>query len=270
MTKVNFPQNFSRRMKKSELKQFLDEQWQRYEHPQFVADDPIAIPKQFYRKEDIEISGFLVATIAWGKRTSIMNSARALMHRMDHHPYGFILEASDHELRQLEGFVHRTFNDSDLLYFAAALREIYLRNGGLEALFTAAFRQDGRAATAIQAFRTTFFQLAHPERTQKHVANPARGSSAKRINMFLRWMVRPSDRGVDFGLWQGIQPAWLEVPLDVHTGTVARTLGLLRRKQNDRKAVEELMVNLRKFDPIDPVKYDFALFGSGVNGFKTL
>lgn len=257
-------QPFQRRMSRADVKAFLDERHLMYESPEFIKEDPILIPKQFSAKEDIEISAFLTATIAWGNRRSIINNANRLMSIMDHSPAAFIKEASETELKRCEGFVHRTFNDTDLLFFIAALRNIYLNHGGLEDVFSAAFRQDGRADKAISSFRTVFFELEHPHRTGKHVANPDKGSSAKRINMFLRWMVRSADRGVDFGLWSGISPADLEVPLDVHTGNVARKLVILKRKQNDRKSVEELMGVLKNFDPIDPVKYDFALFGAGV------
>lgn len=260
-----------RRMRKSEVRNFLEERWERYERPDFVQDDPIAIPRSFALKEDKEISGFITATIAWGNRKSIMNNAHALIQRMDYAPFEFVTRAGDHDLKQLEGFVHRTFNDTDVLYFVEALRHIYLKRGGLEAVFTSAFRQDGRAAGAIAQFRDVFFEIEHPARTGKHVSDPRKGSSAKRINMFLRWMVRSPQRGVDFGLWKGINPALLEVPLDVHTGNVARWLGLINRKQNDRKSVEELMKNLRRFDARDPAKYDFALFGTGVyEGIGTL
>lgn len=254
----------TRRMRKAEVREFLEERWERYERPGFVEDDPIAIPQQFALKEDKEISGFITATIAWGNRKSIMTNAHSVVQRMDGAPYAFVTGASDHELRSLEGFVHRTFNDTDLLVFVSALRHLYLYRDGLEGVFTSAFRQEGNAAGAIARFREVFFEIEHPDRTGKHVANPMKGSSAKRINMFLRWMVRSAERGVDFGLWTGIDTAFLEVPLDVHTGNVARQLGLLTRKQNDRKAVEELMKHLRRFDANDPAKYDFALFGAGV------
>ncbi len=263
-SKVAHSGNLARRLRKSEVREFLEERWERYERPGFIDEDPIAIPKAFSLKEDQEISGFITATIAWGNRKSIMTNARSIVQRMDGAPLAFVAGASDEEIRRLEGFVHRTFNDTDLLFFVAALRNIYLNHSGLEGVFTSAFRQDGSAAGAIARFRDVFFEIEHPLRTGKHVADPRKGSSAKRINMFLRWMVRSADRGVDFGLWPAIDRALLEVPLDVHTGNVARSLGLLNRKQNDRKAVEELMKHLRRFDAKDPVKYDFALFGAGV------
>jgi uncharacterized protein (TIGR02757 family) len=252
------------RPSRAAVKALLDDRWQRYEKPEFIAEDPIAIPRSMHAKEDQEIAGFLVATIAWGNRRSILTNAHSLVERMDGRPHSFITSASDAELRRLEGFVHRTFNDTDLLYFTAALKRIYTVHGGLESVFSDGFRMDGTASAAIAHFNDVFFGAEHPERTRKHVADPRKGSSAKRINMFLRWMARPSDKGVDLGIWTRIPTARLELPLDVHTGNVARRLGLLTRKQNDRKAVEEVMAHLRKFDPIDPVKYDFALFGIGV------
>lgn len=244
--------------------ELLENRVKRYEQANFIPDDPICIPRSMERKEDAEIAGFLAATIAWGNRKSILNNCYSLLERMDQSPHEFVLKAGPTDLRRLEGFVHRTFNDTDLLYFMSALRMIYRDRGGLESVFASAFRQDAGTAQAIHSFREVFFSLEHPERTRKHVADPLRGSTAKRLNMFLRWMVRSSEAGVDLGLWTSISPSQLYLPLDVHTGKVARRLGLLKRKQNDWKAVEEVTANLRTFDPLDPVRYDFALFGIGV------
>ncbi len=252
------------RPSKAVVKALLDDRWQRYEQPGFIADDPIAIPRSLQAKEDQEIAGFLVATIAWGNRRGILTNARSLVERMDGAPHAFITQASGKALKRLEGFVHRTFNDTDLLYFTSALKRIYRDHGGLEGVFSDGFRNGGSAAAAIGHFNDVFFAGEHPERTRKHVADPRKGSSAKRINMYLRWMARSSERGVDLGIWTTIPVHLLELPLDVHTGNIARRLGILTRKQNDRKAVEEVMQVLRKFDPNDPVKYDFALFGMGV------
>lgn len=265
MSKVTSLITLPSQMSMTQVKAFLDDRHDRYERSEFVVDDPLLIPRSFAQREDIEISAFFAATIAWGNRRSIINNAIDLMARMDGAPHAFVTGASDAEISRLEGFVHRTFNDTDLLFFVAALKNIYKRHGGLESVFSAAFRQDGRAATAITRFREVFFELGHPERTGKHIANPLKGSSAKRLNMFLRWMVRSNLRGVDFGIWTDISTASLDLPLDVHTGNVARRLGLLTRKQNDRKAVEDVMMVLRRFDPLDPVKYDFALFGVGIH-----
>lgn len=235
-----------------------------FNSPTFIINDPISIPHQFKKKEDIEISGLLTATIAWGQRISIINNAKNLMLMMDNQPYDFIINADEKELIKFNRFVHRTFNGEDCIYFLIALKHIYNNLGGLENVFTTAFKETGNIFETIVRFREIFFSYPHLERTRKHVSNPANGSAAKRINMFLRWMVRSDNQGVDFGLWKGIRMSALLCPLDLHTGNVARKLGLITRNQNDRKAVEELMIFLRKFDANDPVKYDFALFGMGV------
>ena len=250
--------------KREELGGWLDAQWLKYESPEFIDSDPIQIPQSFTKKEDQEISGFLAATIAWGQRKTIINNAHSIVERMDQAPHDFILSAEDQDMKRLEGFVHRTFNDTDLLFFVASLRNIYRHHGGLETVFAHAITSKGQMGLAIAEFKKVFFSIEHPCRTTKHVADPTRGSSAKRINMYLRWMVRSKEKGVDLGIWNQISPSQLYVPLDVHTGNVARELGLLTRKQNDWKAVEELMEVLRSFDAEDPVKYDFALFGTGV------
>lgn len=252
------------RMKRAEVKALLEDRAALYERPAFIKEDPVAIPHGFSGKEDIEISAFLSATIAWGQRPTIIRNAHRMMELMNHAPYEFLLHASPSELRALDGFVHRTFNGTDFLYFTEALRMIYREKGGLEKVFTDGFEEGGGPAHAIHRFRDVFFSIEHPARTTKHVADPLRGSTAKRINMFLRWMVRSADAGVDFGIWKGIRPSMLAIPLDTHTGNIARSLGLLKRKQNDWKSVEELMKVLRRFDPEDPVRYDFALFGLGM------
>ncbi|RNC90161.1 MAG: TIGR02757 family protein [Allomuricauda sp.] len=250
-------------MKRSELKAFLDEKADFYENPSFLDTDPIQIPHRFSKKEDIEISGFLTATIAWGNRKSILTSATRMLELMDQAPFDFVLNHKDRDLARLSNFVHRTFNGNDLAYFIQALQNIYTHHNGLEAVFTA-YAEGTSLQFAISQFKALFFELPHQKRTMKHVSNPVSGSAAKRINMFLRWMVRPNQKGVDFGLWQEISPAQLSCPLDVHSGNVARKLKLLKRKQNDAKALAELDLSLRKMDADDPVKYDFALFGLGV------
>ncbi|RDY61680.1 TIGR02757 family protein [Flagellimonas nanhaiensis] len=250
-------------MSSDELKDFLDQKVVQYNHPKFLEDDPIQIPHRFTKKEDIEISGFLTATIAWGNRKSIINNASRLMDLMNHAPHDFVLNHSDEELEKLSSFVHRTFNGTDLQYFVKSLRNIYLHHKGLESVFSK-YQLKQTLQPAISNFKSVFFELPHPKRTKKHVSDPNKGSAAKRINMFLRWMVRDNSTGVDFGIWNSLSPAQLSCPLDVHSGNVARKLGLLTRKQNDAKALEELDINLRKLDPLDPVKYDFALFGLGV------
>lgn len=250
-------------MTQSELKAFLDYKVEAYNQPEFIATDPIQIPHLFSKKEDIEIAGFLTATIAWGNRKSILKNAHRLMELMDYAPHDFVLQANPDELESLNQFVHRTFNGIDLTYFITALQNIYKHHGGLEDVFskhaTAETVQD-----SIHHFKKTFFELPHPSRTQKHVSDPHKNSAAKRINMYLRWMVRKDLKQVDFGIWAKISPAALSCPLDVHSGRIARKLKLLNRKQNDAKAVAELDNKLRKLDSTDPVKYDFALFGLGV------
>ncbi|MBL7980351.1 MAG: TIGR02757 family protein [Flavobacteriales bacterium] len=254
-------------MRIHELKSLLDAAYERHARPDFSADDPIQVPRSFSARADAEVIGFLTATIAWGQRKTIITNAWKLVQLMDEAPHDFVMNASPTELRRLEGFVHRTFNSDDLLHFVKGLRHVYVTFGGLED----AFLEDGHTGPmdqAIHRFKQRFFEPRHQQRTQKHVADPAKGSNAKRINMYLRWMVRPNDRGVDLGLWKRIKPADLMVPLDVHTGRVGRELGLLRRTQDDWKAVEELTATLRRFDPVDPVKYDIALFGMGVEAGK--
>ncbi len=250
-------------MNRTELKQFLDAKVLEYEHPKFLETDPIQIPHKFSRKEDIEISAFLTATIAWGNRKSIINNANKLMDLMGNSPYDYVLKYTKDNNEELSAFVHRTFNGEDLGYFIKSLQNIYLNHGGLEAVF-AKHATGENMQTAISGFKKVFFELSHPSRTQKHVSDPLKGSAAKRINMFLRWMVRSNATSVDFGIWTSINPSQLSCPLDVHSGNVGRKLKLLTRKQNDAKALADLDKNLRKLDPNDPVKYDFALFGLGV------
>ncbi|WP_300025306.1 TIGR02757 family protein [uncultured Maribacter sp.] len=250
-------------MTKSELKIFLDEKVFEYNKPEFLETDPIQIPHLFTQKEDIEISAFLTATIAWGNRKSIINNSHKLMEKMGQSPYDFVLNHTDDDLDNLSGFVHRTFNENDLKYFIKSLKNIYLQHQGLEGVFTRHQSNDSLQPT-ISKFKKIFFELPYEQRTTKHVSDPLKGSAAKRINMFLRWMVRDATTNVDFGIWKGIPTSKLSCPLDVHSGNVARKLGLLKRKQNDAKALAELDKSLRKLDPLDPVKYDFALFGLGV------
>lgn len=247
-------------MKQHELKEFLNEKVLLYNNPSFIVDDPVQIPHLYTQKEDIEIAGFLSATIAWGNRKMIIKNAHKMMELMGNSPYDFVMSHNEDHLDALEGFVHRTFNSIDLATFIQALQHIYLNHGGLEAVFSdSAFPLQAR----ISKFKTIFFEIQHQSRTQKHISDPLKGSAAKRINMFLRWLVRSDNAGVDFGLWKGISPSELSCPLDVHSGNMARKLGILKRKQNDAKALLELDTALRELDPVDPVKYDFALFGLG-------
>ncbi|HOZ74397.1 MAG TPA: TIGR02757 family protein [Flavobacterium sp.] len=250
-------------MTHNELREFLDQKADLYNHPNFIESDPIQIPHRFSLKEDIEIAGFLSATIAWGNRKSIISNATKMMDLMGNTPYDFVMAHTENDLEKLQDFVHRTFNGQDFTTFIRALRHIYQNHGGLEKLFS----QHGNADNlqrSIHEFRNVFFEVEHLQRTQKHVSDPMNNSAAKRINMYLRWMVRRDNKGVDFGLWKNISPAQLSCPLDVHSGNVARKLGLLTRVQNDGKALAELDKMLRLLDASDPVKYDFALFGLGV------
>ena len=247
-----------------ELKDFLDSKAAYYENHSFISTDPIQIPHRFDRKEDIEIAGFLTAVISWGNRQSIISNAEKLMTLMDDSPYEFVMNFSNKQAVGFNGFVHRTFNATDAVYFIRALQHIYLKHGGLEGMFSR-YAQPTTLQPAIHELKNVFFQLPHQQRTRKHLADPMKNSAAKRINMFLRWMVRPASGGVDFGLWKSIQTAQLSCPLDVHSGNVARKLGLLSRKQNDAKALFELDQSLQRFDKTDPVKYDFALFGLGIH-----
>lgn len=250
-------------MKVEELKEFLDEKAEKYNQPAFIATDPIQVPRQFSQINNIEIAAFLTATISWGNRSAIIKNALRLMSMMDNRPYEFITEGSTSDFGVLDSFVHRTFNGQDCSYFARSLKNIYQNHGGLQSVFETGFNKGGSVKSALQYFHSVFFEIPG-ERTRKHIANVERGASGKRLNMFLRWMIRTDKNGVDFGIWKRIPASSLMLPLDVHTGNVARKLGLLARKQDNWKAVEEVTSELRKFDPEDPVKYDFALFGLGV------
>ena len=250
----------------SELKLLLDDNVFHYNNTVFIEKDPISIPHRYQRKGDIEVSGFLTALISWGQRPVILTNSIRLMNMMDDEPFAFVTEAGKKELARLSGFVHRTFNGDDVIGFVNSLRMIYSNYGGPESLYKNCLEKhhfDG--AAAISAFRAVLFSKGIAPRTVRHFGDPMRGSAAKRFNMFLRWMVRKDNCGVDFGIWKSVSPAHLYCPLDLHSGRVARRLGLLTRKQDDWKAVNELTANLRLLDPADPVKYDFALFGSGVN-----
>lgn len=250
-------------MTQSELKEFLDEKVELYNNPNFIESDPIQIPHQFSLKEDIEISGFLASVIAWGNRKMIIKNAQKMMELMGNTPYDFVMSHNENDLERLESFVHRTFNGQDFIGFVKSLQNIYQNHKGLEAVF-ANHIENNSTQQSIANFKTIFFEIPHLSRTEKHLPNPNIGSATKRMNMYLRWMCRQDNKGVDFGFWKNIPTSALSCPLDVHSGNVARKLELLARKQNDAKALLELDTNLRKLDPNDPVKYDFALFGLGV------
>lgn len=257
-------------LSQSDIQNFLEEQYQKYCTSAYIETDPIQIPHLYSQKENIEIAGFLAATLAWGNRTAIIKSSKQLLQLFENSPIDFLLNANESELLRFNSFVYRTFNGIDAFYFILALQNIYHNHGGLEAVFTEGYRKDKTIYSALQYFRDVFFELEFPARTQKHIANVTKNSSCKRINMFLRWMVRDDGRGVDFGVWKKISVADLKMPLDLHSGKVARELGLLTRKQNDWKAVVELTEKLKQFDRNDPVKYDFALFGYSAFEGKSL
>ncbi len=242
----------------------LNQKVEQYNNLVFIESDPISIPHMFRKKEDIEISAFLTSILSWGRRTAIIKSGKQLMSLMDNSPYDFLMNSGEIEFKRFGDFVYRTFNSDDCLFLITSLRDIYLYQNGLEAIANKAFNENNSIIEVIMGLRKAILQTPHLERSEKHLGNPEKGSAAKRICMYLRWMVRHDDKGVDFGLWKDIPQSHLMCPLDVHSGNVARSLGLLTRKQNDWKAVEELTARLRDFDSDDPVKYDFALFGIGV------
>lgn len=251
-------------MNKIEIKQLLDEKYEEYcQSDFFIETDPIQIPKMFEDKEDIEISGFLAASLAWGQRPTIIKKCKELMQLMDYAPYDFIMHATPTDYERFSHFKHRTFNAYDCCYFLRSLSHIYQNLGGLEKVFTDSFRKHKKMLRVLSDWYTAFTSLPSEKRVLRHIANVDKGSAAKRVNMYIRWMVRRDDRNIDFGLWSGIPASALLIPLDLHTGNVSRQLGLLTRQQNDSRAVIELTERLREFDPMDPIRYDFALFGLG-------
>ncbi|MBL0146100.1 MAG: TIGR02757 family protein [Chitinophagaceae bacterium] len=253
-------------MKQKEIKILLDKKVDQYNQPFFIAEDPISIPHRFAQQQDIEIAGFFAAILAWGNRKSIINSCNKLMQWMNNQPYQFCLHHSQKDLQQLLNFKHRTYNTTDLLYCIAFFKQHYSINNSLESAFTKWMnKKDETVENGLIGFHNYFFSLPDfPERTRKHIATPQKKSACKRLNMYLRWMVRSNITGVDFGLWNSIKPSQLICPLDVHVSRVAKKLGILNRKQNDWQAAMELTSYLKTLDACDPVKYDFALFGLGV------
>lgn len=251
-----------------DLKKFLDKKVNEFDNPSFIKDDPVSIPHLFSKKQDIEIAGFFAAIFAWGIRKTIINKCRLLLQLMDNSPYDFCLNHTDNDLKKLVGFCHRTFNDTDLLYFISFFRFHYSKNNSLESAFfnNKTLKQSHNIIeTSLNYFYQYFFSLEDiSERTKKHIASPGKNSSCKRLNMYLRWMIRNDHKGVDFGIWEKITPADLICPVDVHVARVSRHFNLLKRKQVDWIAAIELTEELKNFDPEDPVKYDFALFGLGV------
>ncbi len=253
-------------MKIENLKPFLDSKFRLYNQHSFIENDPICIPHLFSKKQDIEIMGFFAAIFAWGQRITIINKCKDLIERMDKSPHDFVLHHSTKDLKRLLNFKHRTFNDTDLLYFISFFKYWYSKNDSLEDAFLMNMKSNSvTIETGLNGFKELFFSLNDvPQRTLKHVSSPNQNSACKRINMYLRWMVRCDNNGVDFGLWKKIKPSQLFIPLDVHVQRVALKLNLLEREKSDWKAVIELTKKLRKFDSNDPVKYDFALFGLGI------
>jgi uncharacterized protein (TIGR02757 family) len=247
-------------MRKTELKKLLDEKVEQYNTSDFIQTDPIQIVHQFSKKQDIEIMGLLISTIAWGNRKSIIQNGEKLCKIMEFSPHDFLMNTDEKNWQSID-FVHRTFNKEDLLFFMNALKTHYMSHGSLEDLFISS--SVSGVKNRIHSFRQRLLSYPHLKRSEKHISDPLAGSAAKRLNMYLRWMVRNDHQGIDFGIWNNIPMSELRIPLDVHTGNVARKLGLLARKQNDWKALEEIHLTLDEFDPQDPAKYDFALFGLG-------
>ena len=254
-------------MNREELKELLETLHDKYNREDFIEADPISVPHGFTRPEDIEISGFLASTIAWGNRKAIVRSAHRMMSFMDNAPYDFTLNASEEELAALQGYVHRTFNGMDFIAFVRALRHLYTNYGSIGEFFAREYAAHGDMRPVLSSFRREFFSCEHESRCEKHLSSIDKGAACKRLNMYIRWMVRRDGRGVDFGLWSGIPMSALYLPLDLHSGNMGRALGLLSRRQNDWKAVEEITETLRSFDPADPVRYDFSLFGAGIDGY---
>jgi uncharacterized protein (TIGR02757 family) len=252
------------KLNKDKVHELLDRKYKEYNTSAFIDSDPVLIPHLFSKKQDIEIIGFWTAMLAWGTRKGIISSAKKLIKLMDGAPHEFVLNHKDADLKPFLDFKHRTFNATDALYFIEFFQQYYKQHKSLEDAFLVSGKQEN-IESGLVAFHNKFFSLDDaPHRTKKHIATPVRKSTCKRINMFLRWMVRNDNNGVDFGIWKKIKPAQLLCPLDVHVDRVARKLGLIRRKQTDWQTVLELTENLKQFDAKDPVKYDYALFGIGV------
>ena len=252
-------------MDKKELKELLENLHNKYNNVDFIENDPISIPHRFSSPKNIEVSGFFAATIAWGNRKAIVKSAMRMLEYMDNQPYDFVLNASENELQQLSSFVYRTFNGNDFICFVRALRNFCKKHRSLGSFFEQEYSLTKDMRIVLSRFRAQFFETPHDKHCEKHLSAIDKGAACKRLNMYLRWMVRSDNRGVDFGLWKKIPMSALYLPLDVHSGNMGRAFGLLLRKQNDWRAVEEITQNLREFDAADPVRFDFSLFGAGVN-----
>lgn len=251
-------------MDQTELRDFLEAKFREYNNPLFISGDPVSVPHRFSRKQDIEISALWTAVLSWGQRVTIINKADNLFSLMDDAPFDFIIHHTENDLKKLLLFRHRTFNTTDTLYFVHFLHTYYSENESLEDLFIPASHESS-VETGLNRFHQSFFSLPEaPERTAKHIPSPSRGSACKRLNMFLRWMVRSDPSGVDFGIWKRIKPSQLICPCDLHVERVARKLGLITRRQVDWKTAMELTANLKRLDPSDPVRFDYALFGLGI------
>jgi uncharacterized protein (TIGR02757 family) len=254
---------------KNQIQELLDGLVEKFNRPEFIANDPISIPHQFKESREIEIMGLFAAVFAWGQRKTIINKCNTLIELMDGVPLDFILNHSENDLNRFDGFAHRTFNSLDLVHFISFFKKYFSANDSLEALFLSGLQEsDSDMGNGIISFRNAFFSKGHEKRTEKHISSPVSGSACKRINMFLRWMVRRDNKGVDFGIWRHIDPSILVCPLDVHVLRVANEFGLLQDSKANWNSAVELTNTLKKYCPEDPVKYDFALFGYGVNGSK--
>ena len=254
-------------MEMTELKELLEQLHDKYNRQEFIEPDPISIPHSFSDKADKEIAGFFASTIAWGNRKAIVKSAQRMMQYMDYAPADFVRNASEKDLATLQSYVHRTFNGQDFTDFVLAIRGITERFGGIGDYFENEYERTKDLAAVLSSFRREIFSCEHYSHCEKHLSSIDKGAACKRLNMYLRWFVRHDDRGVDFGLWRKIPMSALYLPLDIHTGNMGRALGLLSRRQSDWKATVEITENLRKFDAEDPVRYDYSLFGAGIDGF---
>ena len=254
-------------MDRDELRDLLEHLHDKYNRVEFIEPDPISIPHLFTDRHDREVAGFMAATIAWGNRKAIVKSARRMMQYMDYAPADFVRNASERELEHLQSYVHRTFNGQDFTDFVLCMRHIIELYGGIGEFFEGCYEATHDMAKVLSEFRREFFSVPHNQHCEKHLSSIDKGAACKRLNMYLRWFVRHDDRGVDFGLWRKIPMSALYLPLDVHTGNMGRALGLLQRKQSDWKATVEITAALREFDAEDPVRYDYSLFGAGIDGF---
>ena len=254
-------------MNKEELRDLLEHLHDKYNRPEFIEPDPISIPHSFSDRHDREVAGFMAATIAWGNRKAIVKSAARMMQYMDYSPADFVRNASASELAHLQSYVHRTFNGQDFTDFVLAIRGITEHWGGIGEFFEQNYVATQSIPQVLSLFRKEFFSIEHNPHCEKHLSSIDKGAACKRLNMYLRWFVRRDDRGVDFGLWKKIPMSALYLPLDVHTGNMGRALGLLTRKQSDWKATDEITCSLREFCSDDPVRYDYSLFGAGIDGY---